>query len=129
MARLGVRSGDMIEFKKFNQAHEVARAQELALQFGCGFVNLDGFALNEEILKHVPAELMFRFNFVPLEETPDGRIAISVADPSQLLLIDEISLLLGRRLVVRVASLGQIAKVLRGIDPQSREMVESPPGG
>ncbi len=37
---------------------------------------------------------MFRYNFVPLEETPDGKLAIAIGRPSQLMMIDEISLLL-----------------------------------
>jgi type IV pilus assembly protein PilB len=67
----------------------------LARRFGCDFVDLHRFSLNEEIVSRVPTELMFRFNFLPLEEMPDGRLAISIADPSQLLLIDEISLFIG----------------------------------
>lgn len=117
----------MIDPERFRQVDEVARARELARRFGCDFVDLHRFSLKEEILKRVPAELMFRFNFVPLEETPDGRLAISIADPSQLLLIDEISLLLGRRLVVLVAALSQISEVLRRIDPHAKEAAENPP--
>jgi hypothetical protein len=37
---------------------------------------------------------MSRYSFVPLEETHDGGLVIAVADPSQLMLLDEISLLL-----------------------------------
>lgn len=117
----------MVDPERFRQVDEVARARELARRFGCDFVDLHRFSLKEEILKRVPAELMFRFNFVPLEETPDGRLAISIADPSQLLLIDEISLLLGRRLVVLVAALSQISEVLRRIDPHAKEAAENPP--
>jgi type IV pilus assembly protein PilB len=48
---------------------------------------------------------MFRYNFVPLEDKEDGRLLIAIADPSQLMMIDEIGLLLGRRIVTKVASL------------------------
>jgi type IV pilus assembly protein PilB len=85
----------------------------LALRYGYEFVSLDNFQLESELLKKVPVDLMFRYNFVPLSELPDGRIAIAIADPSQLMLVDEISLLLGRRLVIRVAAFAQIVKVLR----------------
>jgi hypothetical protein len=37
-------------------------------------------------------------NFLPTRITSDGRIAVVVADPSQLMLIDEMSLLLGQRI-------------------------------
>jgi type IV pilus assembly protein PilB len=87
---------------------DVERVQELARRYRCEFEDLRNFKLNPDFLKRVPAELMFRYNFLPLEETDDGRLAIALADPSQLLLIDEISLLLGRRLIVRVAALARI---------------------
>jgi type IV pilus assembly protein PilB len=54
-------------------------------------------------------DLMFRYNFVPLEETR-RTLAIAIADPSQLMMIDEISLLLGKRIVTKVATLKQISR-------------------
>ena len=89
-----------------------ATARDLAFRYRCDFVNLDNFQIQSELLKKVPIDLMFRYDFVPLKEMPDGRIAIAVTDPSQLLMIDEISLLIGRRIVVHVSTLAQITKVL-----------------
>ncbi|HET6177886.1 MAG TPA: hypothetical protein VFE61_13185 [Candidatus Sulfotelmatobacter sp.] len=100
-------------------ADDAARAKELARRYRCEFVDLHNFKLTPDVLKRVPAELMFRYNFLPLEEMLDGRLAIAIADPSQLFLLDEISLLLKRRLMVRVATSVRINEVLRGIDPGS----------
>jgi hypothetical protein len=61
---------------------------------------------------------MFRYNFVPLEEMQDGRIAIAVADPSQLLMFDEISLLLAS---------GLSSTSPRSPDQQSPEQGEEEP--
>lgn len=58
-----------------------------------------------------------RYGLVPLDETTDGRLAIAIADPSQLMMIDEISLLLGKPLIVRVSPLAQINTFLQEIDP------------
>ena len=41
---------------------------------------------------------MFRYNFVPLE-VHNNLLSIAVADPSQVLLSDELPLLLGKKLV------------------------------
>jgi len=84
-----------------NAADDLAGAQELALRYRCEFINLHNFQLRSDVFKKVPADLMLRYNFVPLEEMQDGRIAIAVADPSQLVLLDEISLLLGERIVAK----------------------------
>jgi hypothetical protein len=72
---------------------------------------------------------MFRYNFVPLAEMQDGRIAIAAADPSQLMLFDEISLLLGKRIVVHVATLAQISKVLNRGDEGPSQIADGPPQG
>lgn len=103
-------------------ADDIARANALAHRYRCEFVDLHKFTVNPGLLKRIPAELMFRYNFLPLEEIHDGRLAIAIADPSQLMLLDgldEISLLLGRRLAVRVAILARINEILRGFDPSS----------
>ena len=75
--------------------------------------DLRNFRLDRELLQRVPIELMFRYNFIPLEETSDGRLAIAVADPTQLLMIDEISALLHRRIVTRRSPLRQIDALLK----------------
>ena len=95
---------------------DIAEARSLALRYRCEFVDLRNFQLQSELLGKVPANVMLRYNFVPVLEMQDGRIAIAVADPSQLLSFDEISLLLGKRLVICVATLGQINKVLNRVD-------------
>lgn len=82
--------------------------------------------MSSAVLKRVPVDLMFRYRFVPLEEMRSGGLAIAVADPSQLMMLDEISLLLGRPLMVRVAALGQIMEILHGGGPNMTPM--APPG-
>ena len=106
---------------------DLARARDLAFRYRCDFVNLHNFQLQSEFLTKVPIDLMFRYNFVPLEEMPDGRIAIAVADPSQLLMFDEISLLLGRRIVVHVTTLAQISKVLSRGEGSPTQMADPSP--
>ncbi len=44
--------------------------------------------------------MMFRYNFVPLE-SHNSTLVVAMADPSQLQLTDELSLLLGKRLQIR----------------------------
>ena len=87
---------------------DMGRARDVANRYGTEFIDLAGFRIQNELLKKVPFELMFRYNFVPLEETSDGELAIAVADPSQLMMIDEISLLLGRAIRTKVSTLKQI---------------------
>jgi type IV pilus assembly protein PilB len=104
---------------------EESRARELARRYRCEFVNLNDFKIHHELFKKVPVELMFRDNFVPFEELEDGRLAIAIADPSQLMMIDEISLLTNRRIVVKVATLTQITEILKKTEQSQRVLEEA----
>ena len=74
------------------------------------------------------SHLMFRYNFVPLEETDDGRLAIAIADPSQLMMIDEISLLLSKRILTKVSTLAQISEILKKTEQSKRVLEEASEG-
>jgi type IV pilus assembly protein PilB len=109
-------------------AEETARARDLARRYRCEFLDLRNTHLQPELFRKVPVDLMFRYNFVPLEELPDGRLAIAMADPSQLMMIDEISLLLGTRVVTKVATLSQISDILKKTEQSQRVLEEASEG-
>jgi type IV pilus assembly protein PilB len=106
---------------------ETERAQMLARRYHAEFVDLKNFKIQVELFKSVPVDMMFRYNFVPLEQT-DGRLAIAVADPSKLMVIDEISGLLGARIVTRVATLSQITDLLKKNEQSQRVLDEASEG-
>jgi len=106
-----------------NVSDEVVRAQDVARRYRCEYVDLRDFQLHHDLFSKINPRLMFRYNFVPLEETRDGKLAIAIADPSQLMMIDEISLLLGKRIVTKVATLGQISEILKKTE-QSKRVLE-----
>src|SRR5690242_19762853 len=120
-------------FSENNRTNAVASAEEaasckLAERYRCAFVDLRNFQLNNELIQRTPVDMMFRFNFVPLEDLPDGRLAIAMADPGQLMMIDEIGLLLGRRIVTRVATLAQITDILKKTKQSQRVLEEASEG-
>jgi len=107
---------------------EMARAQDIARRYRCEFVDLKEFQLHHDLFAKIDPRLMFRYNFVPLEETRDGRLAIAIADPSQLMMIDEISLLLGKRIITKVATLGQISEILKKTEQSKRVLEDASEG-
>src|SRR3954468_22388573 len=111
-----------------NNGDELARAQDIARRYRCEFVDLHNFQLHHDLFTKISPHLMFRYNFVPLEETTDGRLAIAIADPSQLMMIDEISLLLGKRIVTKVATLGQISEILKKTEQSKRVLEDASEG-
>src|SRR5215470_2603275 len=109
-------------------ADDVDRAQDTARRYRCEFVDLRNFQLQHDLFRKIPVDLMFRYNFVPLEETSDGRLAIAIADPSQLMMIDEISLLLSKRIVTKVSTLAQISDILKKTEQSQRVLEEASEG-
>jgi len=74
---------------------ERALAEQLARRYRAEFADLKNFKIQHDLLRTVPVELMFRFNFVPLE-LRDNVLTIAVSDPSKLMVLDEIAGLLSR---------------------------------
>src|SRR6202451_3749394 len=105
----------------------VGRAQALSKRYHAEFVDLRNFRIQHELFRSVPVDMMFRYNFVPLEQL-EGRLAIAVSDPSKLMVLDEISGLLGQRLVTRVATLSQITDLLKKTEQSQRVLDEASEG-
>src|ERR1700685_894216 len=105
----------------------VGRAQALSKRYHAEFVDLKNFKISHELFKSVPVDMMFRYNFVPLEQL-EGRLAIAVSDPSKLMVLDEIAGLLGTRLMTRVATLSQITELLKKTEQSQRVLDEASEG-
>src|SRR5215813_8000850 len=103
------------------------RARDLADRYRCEFIDLRDYRLDAELFKSVPVDLMFRYNFVPLEQR-EGVLWIAIADPSKLMLIDVISLLLSRRVKTKVALLNQINDILKKTEQSQRVLEEASEG-
>ena len=111
-----------------NVPDELEKAKDIARRYRCEFVDLNDFQLHHDLFEKIPVDLMFRYNFVPLEETRDGKLAVAIADPSQLMMIDEISLLLGKRIVTKVSTLKQISDILKKTEQSKRVLEEASEG-
>jgi type IV pilus assembly protein PilB len=109
------------------RADERVNAEALARRYHAEFVDLKNFKIQHELLRTVPVELMFRYNFVPIELTADA-LVIAVSDPSRLMVLDEIAGLLGARITARVATLSQITDLLKKTEQSQRVLDEASEG-
>jgi type IV pilus assembly protein PilB len=109
-------------------ATDLEHAKDVARRYRCEFIDLHNFQLHHDLFTKISPHLMFRYNFVPLEETTDGRLAIAIADPSQLMMIDEISLLLGKPIITKVATLAQISEILKKTEQSKRVLEDASEG-
>jgi type II secretory ATPase GspE/PulE/Tfp pilus assembly ATPase PilB-like protein len=109
--------------KPQDPAEEMAQAQALAARYRCEFVDLRLVHIDHELFRSIPVDLMFRYNFVPLRAS-NGWLEIALADPRNLNLIDELSLLLQKKLRVKVATLSQISELLKKTEQSQRVLEE-----
>ena len=108
-------------------AAEMERSKRLAERYRCSFIDLRDQRIDPELFRSIPAELMFRYNFVPLE-AHDHSLAIAVSDPSQVLVNDELSLLLGKKLQIKVATATQIGDILKRTEQSQRVLDQATEG-
>jgi type IV pilus assembly protein PilB len=102
---------------------EAAQARAIAARYRCEFVDLREAAIDHELFRSIPVDLMFRYNFVPMQ-AQNGTLEIALSDPRNLNLIDELTLLLNKRLRVKVATLSQIADLLKKTEQSQRVLEE-----
>jgi type IV pilus assembly protein PilB len=99
----------------------------MAERYRCPFIDLREHHIDPELFRSIPADLMFRYNFVPLE-SHNNSLVVAVADPSQLLMTDELALLLGKKLVIKVATASQISELLKRTEQSQRVLEQATEG-
>jgi type IV pilus assembly protein PilB len=104
------------------EQHDRDNARRLAERYRVPFIDLREQRIDPELFRTIPADLMFRYNFVPLEQN-NNILSIAAADPSLVLLSDELALLLGKKLAPRVATAKQIGDLLKRTE-QSQRVLE-----
>jgi type IV pilus assembly protein PilB len=108
---------------KLTPDQEAMQAQTLASRYRCEYVDLREGKIDHDLFHSVPVDLMFRYNFVPLH-AQNGTLEIALADPRNLNLIDELSIVLKKKLRVKVATLTQISDLLKKTEQSQRVLEE-----
>src|SRR5437763_14716302 len=104
-----------------SDANSESRARDLARRYRREFVDLKNYHIQHALFRTVPVDLMFRYNFVPLEEQGD-ELTIAISDPSRSMMIDEIGLLLNKRVVAEVATPAQLEEILKKTEQSPRAL-------
>jgi len=109
-----------------DESAERERTQKLAERYRVPFIDLTEQRIDAELFRSIPAELMFRYNFVPLE-SHDHSLTVVVADPSQMV-NDELTLLLGKKINIKVATATQISELLKKTEQSQRVLDQATEG-
>jgi type IV pilus assembly protein PilB len=105
------------------QEQDVEQARALAKRYYHEFVDLRETRIDHDLFTSIPVDLMFRYNFVPIQ-AQNGTLEIALADPRNLSLIDELGVLLQKKLRVKVATLTQISDLLKKTEQSQRVLEE-----
>jgi type IV pilus assembly protein PilB len=114
-------------YKSADPTGEASRARRLAEEHGFPFVELEHFQIDHQLFRDIPLDLMIRYQFLP-EQRENGHISIVVGDPTDVLKLDELELLLGAPLKVNVASPASIREKLQKSESTQRVLDEATEG-
>jgi type II secretory ATPase GspE/PulE/Tfp pilus assembly ATPase PilB-like protein len=103
---------------------EEAAARRLADRYRLDFLDMHEFRIDQELFRSIPADLMLRYGFVPYRR--DGRwLVIVVSDPTDLPMIDELSVILGTPVRVMVGARSAIEGMLKKSESSQRVLDEA----
>ncbi|HMZ22479.1 MAG TPA: ATPase, T2SS/T4P/T4SS family, partial [Blastocatellia bacterium] len=108
-------------------ASEREIAERVARRYRLNFIPLETNAVDYNLVQSLPVDLMLRNKFVPLRRD-NGHLVIAMADPSDLMLLDELKAQLRMPLKVEVATASAIEAVLRKGDASQRVLQEATEG-
>jgi type IV pilus assembly protein PilB len=118
---VSVRFGEICIRDGLAREEDVAKA--LALQFGYEYMDLAGFKMDDAILNELPPDAVFRYHFIPVGDE-DGALVIAVADPTDVIRLDELELMIDRPLIIRLTTNAYIEAVLKRGEGTSRVLRE-----
>jgi len=118
----GRSAADVVRFS--SRAEEEASAIALAERLGLPYVDIAAFRVDADLFRSMPVEWMLRYNFVP-ESRTEKAMTIICADPTDVVRLDELQLLLGLALRVKVGSRAAIADILQKSESSQRVLDEA----
>jgi type II secretory ATPase GspE/PulE/Tfp pilus assembly ATPase PilB-like protein len=105
-------------------AREQREARRLAERFGLEYVDLTQHRLDNDLFRTVPFELMMRYGFIP-DRQLDGRLAVVMGDPSDVVKLDQLELQLGQPIEVRVGAPSLLDEILQKSESAQRVLDEA----
>jgi type IV pilus assembly protein PilB len=87
-------------------------ARAVAERFGLDYVDLSVYDLDMGAVNLIRSETAKRYQAVPVGYTDDGTLLLAMADPTNVLTIDDVAMMTGRRVKVAAASVEDLNLLL-----------------
>ena len=97
----GVGVVDLLVANKIIRPGDVTQAK--AAQFGAEVVHLTNMKIEDDVIAIVPRDIAKKYRVIPVFKS-EGKVAVAIADPSDLNTIDSLTHLLNAEIELRVAS-------------------------
>jgi type IV pilus assembly protein PilB len=101
-------------------------ARALAERFGVDYIDLSVFEVDEDALALLDVELARRYQAVPVGFLSDGTVIVAMADPTNVLTLDELSMLSGLKMRPACTPKQDIAALLARLDTLDDSMLVNP---
>jgi type IV pilus assembly protein PilB len=108
--RSGATTGQILVANGTLRQDQLAHA--LAERFGVDFVDLSVYEINMGAVNLIPPEMARRYQAVPVGFLADRSVLLAMADPANVLTIDELSMITGMRMRPAAASADDIAALI-----------------
>jgi type IV pilus assembly protein PilB len=105
-------------------------ARAVAERFGLDYVDLSVYDLDMGAVNLIRAETAKRYQAVPVGYTDDGTLLLAMADPTNVLTIDDVAMMTGRRVKVAAASVEDLNLLLTRLarmDDSIEDIVDEEP--
>ena len=109
------------------EQEDLERARALADRLGLPFDPLTEFHMEADLFRAIPVEVMLRYQFLPLGEH-DGALRVVMADPSNVVDVNELELALARSLELVVGPARRINELLEKSESTQRVLDEATEG-
>ncbi|MFQ5792274.1 MAG: GspE/PulE family protein [Acidobacteriota bacterium] len=106
------------------RAAEEARARELAARCRLQYVDLEHFQPDHDLFRSVPVDLMFRYTFLPYRKE-NGKLVVVISDPTNVPVLDELSLVLKTPVRAAVGTESAIQELLKKSQSSQRVLEEA----
>jgi len=103
---------------------EEAQAVALAERLGLPYVDVSSFRVDPDLFRSLPVEWMLRYTFIP-EKRTEKAMTVICADPTDVVKLDELELLTGLPLRIKVGSRAAITDILQKSESSQRVLDEA----
>lgn len=91
---------------------ELQLVSALAAQLGMPFADLDEYQVDRQAVSIVPGSVLRRYKVLPIDFDEAGNVMLAMADPSNVVALDDIRAMCGRGVVPVVTTLDNISRAI-----------------